>query len=79
VENLAPGLAQDVDVVIEPPEKTIAGDYSITIRADSEETSDSLEFRVTVETPTIWGWVGIAIVLVVIAGLAVLFRQLGRR
>lgn len=79
VENLAPGLAQDVDVVIEPPEKTIAGDYSITIRADSEETSDRLELRVTVETPTIWGWVGIAIVLVVIAGLVVLFRQLGRR
>ena len=79
VENLAPGLAQDVDVVIEPPEKTIAGDYSITIRAESKETSDSLELRVTVETPTIWGWVGIAIVLLVIAGLAVLFRQLGRR
>jgi len=79
VDVLEPGLAQDVDVVIEPPSKTIAGDYSITLRADSEESSNKMELRVTVLTPTIWGWVGIIIVLVVIAGLAVLFRQLGRR
>ena len=79
VDVLEPGLAQDVDVVIEPPSKTIAGDYSITLRADSKEISDKMELRVTVLTPTIWGWVGIAIVLVVIAGLAILFRQLGRR
>lgn len=79
VDVLEPGLAQDVDVVIEPPSKTIAGDYSITLRADSKEISDKMELRVTVLTPTIWGWVGIIIVLVVIAGLAILFRQLGRR
>ncbi len=79
VENLAPRLTQEVDVIIKPPPKTIAGDYAITIRADSEEIRDSLELRVTVLTPTIWGWVGIAIVIVVIAGLAILFRQLGRR
>ncbi len=79
VEGLAPDLAQDVDVVIEPADKAIAGDYMITLRADSEEINESMEIRVTVETPTIWGWVGIIIVLVVIAGLAVLFRQLGRR
>jgi len=79
VDVLEPELAQDVDVVIKPPSKAIAGDYSITLRADSEEISDKLELRVTVLTPTIWGWVGIAIVLVVIAGLAILFRQLGRR
>lgn len=79
VDVLEPGLAQDVDVVIEPAEKAIAGDYMITLKADSEESSDKMELRVTVLTPTIWGWVGIGIVLVVIAGLAVLFRQLGRR
>jgi len=80
VESLGAGLAQEVDIVIAPPRKTIAGDYAVTLRSSAEpELSDSLEFRVTVLTPTIWGWVGIIIVVVVIAGLAVLFRQLGRR
>jgi uncharacterized membrane protein len=79
VESLAPDLAQDVDVVIKPADKAIAGDYMITLRADGEEINESMSVRVAVETPTIWGWVGIVIVLVVIAGLAVLFRQLGRR
>ena len=79
VENLETGFAQDIDVLIAPPDKAIAGDYSIDLRADSKEAKDELEIRVTVLTPTIWGWVGIGIVLLVIAGLAVLFRQLGRR
>ena len=79
VESLEPGLAQDVDIVINPPRKTIAGDYAVTLRAISKEHRSEMELRVTVLTPTIWGWVGIFIVVVVIAGLAVMFRQLGRR
>jgi len=80
VELLEPGLAQEVTVTIKPPDKVIAGDYAITLFADSEEYSaDPLKMRVTVMTPTIWGWVGILIVLAVIAGLAIIFRRLGRR
>ena len=80
VRSLEPGLAQEVNVTIKPPRKTIAGDYAITLFADSEIFSpDSLRMRITVLTPTIWGWVGILIVLAVIAGLGVIFRRLGRR
>ncbi len=80
VDSLASGITQDVDVTINAPSgKTIAGDYMINLKADSKKISSSLDLRVTVLTSTIWGWVGIIIVLVVIVGLAVLFRQLGRR
>jgi len=79
VESLEPGLTQEVDIVIKPPDKTIAGDYAITLWTESKEASKKLELRITVLTPTIWGWVGVLIVLAVIAGLAVIFRQLGRR
>ncbi len=80
IETLGAGLAQEVDVNIEPPEKTIAGDYALTLRVEGKpDIFDSLEYRVTVLTPSIWGWVGIIIVVVVVAGLAVLFRRLGRR
>lgn len=80
VESLEPGLSQEVEVVIKPPRQTIAGDYRVTLYAESEEFSaDPLKLRVTVLTPTIWGWVGILIVLAVIAGVGVIFRRLGRR
>jgi len=80
VKSLDSGLTQEVDVVIKPPSKTIAGDYMITLKAESKEYSpDSLQIRVTVLTPTIWGWVGVLIVLVVIAGVGVVFWRLGRR
>ena len=79
IDKLESGLTQDVDVVIEPPSDTIAGDYAMTINATSNKFRDDIAVRVTVLTPTIWGWVGIIIVVLVIIGLAVLFRQLGRR
>jgi len=80
VESLQPGFSQEVDVVTKPPRKTIAGDYAVTLYARSEEFApDPLPLRVTVLTPTIWGWVGILIVLAVIASLGVIFRRLGRR
>ncbi len=80
VESLEPGLAQEVDVVIKPPRKTIAGDYMVTMVAISKDLPKrEFELRVTALTPTIWGWVAILIVLAVIAGLGVIFRRLGRR
>lgn len=79
VESLEAGKTQEVDMTINPPGKTIAGDYAVTVRATSDNASDDLELRITVLTPSLWGWVGVGIVLVVVAGLAVVFVQLGRR
>jgi len=69
----------DVEVTIKPPERTIAGNYSISFNASSEEGYDSLEIRTVVETPVIWKIVGIGLIAVVIAGIAVIFERLGRR
>ncbi len=69
-----------VDVNIKPPPKTVAGDYMVTLRVNGKEVSaDKISVRVTVETPTIWGWVGVAIIAVVIIGLIVIFMRFGRR
>ena len=71
---------QTIDVNIKPPPKTIAGDYQITLIASGSQTSaEGLQIRVTVETPTVWGWVGVIIVLAVIAGLVFTFRRFSRR
>jgi len=80
IHNLEPGMAQELYAVIKPPREAIAGDYMVTMQAISPDLAKrDMEIRVTVLTPTVLGWVGIIIVLAVIAGLAVLFRRLGRR
>ena len=71
---------QVVDVNIKPPADTIAGDYDIRVRASGTQSSaEEVKIRVTVETSTIWGWVGVAIILVVVAGLIVIFMRFSRR
>jgi len=80
VASLSAGQTQQVDVVITPPDgKTIAGDYMINLKADNGTHSSAVDVRVTAATPSIWGYVGIIIVALVVIGLVVLFMKLGRR
>lgn len=79
VDNLAPGVTRQVNASIKPDEKAIAGDYIVTISASNPQISKQADVRVTVDTPTIWGWVGILIVLIVVGGLYGIFKSLSRR
>ena len=83
IESLSPGDNREVEVTIKPPSKTIAGDYMTTLRFNSDPKPSTelpkLEIRVAVGTSTKWGLIAVGIVVAVIAGLVVGFRQLGRR
>jgi uncharacterized membrane protein len=79
IAALSPGDVQQIRMEILAPDRTIAGDYMLTLTANAPEVNKSVEFRVTVSTPTIWGWVGFGIVALVVIGLAAVFFRLGRR
>jgi uncharacterized membrane protein len=81
IDVLPVGAEREIQVNIKPARKTISGDYMVAISASPESgyAFSNIDVRVTVLTPTIWGWVGIGIVVLVIAGLAVMFMRLGRR
>jgi uncharacterized membrane protein len=79
IDSLSAGSSQTIDVNIKPPSKTIAGDYEITLTANGKQTQNHIDIRVTVETPTVWGWVGVGITALVIAGLVAIFMRLSRR
>ncbi len=80
VDTLEPFGTQVVEMNIKPPPETIAGDYLISVRASGvQKTSEKINIRVTVETPTIWGWIGVVIIAVVIMGLVVIFMRFSRR
>jgi len=79
IDALGPGEVRQIKMEILAPDRTIAGDYMLTLTANSPETNKSADFRVTVSTPTIWSWIGFAIVGLVVLGLAAVFFRLGRR
>jgi len=51
----------------------------VAVGVEGEKASKNLEFRVTVKASTVWGWVGIAIIVLVVLGLVILFVRVGRR
>lgn len=81
IDSLKAGDTKEIQVTVRPSEKTIAGDYMITVQAEPESKNafTNLQIRTTVLTPTIWGWVGVGIVLLVVIALAVIFVRFGRR
>jgi uncharacterized membrane protein len=80
VDSLAADSYQEIEVTIRPPVRAIAGDYVITLNAEGEQTSaEGLDIRVTVGASTIWGWIGVGIILLVIAGVVAIFMRFSRR
>ena len=79
VENLKGGEFKQVEVVVTPADEALVGDYSVAVSVQGEKASDEAEFRVTVKASSAWGWIGIAIIVFVVLGLALAFRRLGRR
>jgi len=79
ISGLEPGQMEQVDVHITPPEDALVGDYSVGVQAKGQKAKDSVEFRITVKASAAWGWIGVGIIVLVIAGLAVTFKVLGRR
>ena len=79
IDQLKAKEEKQVTAYITPDSKAIAGDYLVTIRASTNETSDSADIRVTVHTSTLWGIVGVAIIAGVIYWVVTTFNKYGRR
>lgn len=79
IPALAPGEAVTLTATITPSEEAIAGDYVITFLADSEPVREQVDIRTTVNPSPLWGFVGIGLIALTLAGLAYVFRRFGRR
>ena len=79
VENVAPGDSAPVTAIITPSANAVAGDYVVTLQATGEGIDQSVDIRVTVETPPIWGIVGVGLIVLTLAGMVWIFRRYGRR
>jgi uncharacterized membrane protein len=79
IDALEPGALKQVEVTVKPAAQALVGDYSVGVLVNGEKSDKTIEMRVTVKASTAWGWIGIGIIIFVIAGLSALFIWLGRR
>jgi uncharacterized membrane protein len=79
VAQIAPNATGEVNVKITPSEQAIAGDYMVAVRASSDTVSESVQFRVTVRTSTMWGAAGLGVIAVAALVLGGAVMRYGRR
>jgi uncharacterized membrane protein len=79
VDKLPSGKDVRVFATIKADKKAIPGDYVTNIEAKTPEVSSKASFRISVETPMLWGWIGVLIILAALGGVYYLFHKYGRR
>jgi uncharacterized membrane protein len=79
VDRIAPNENKEVQALITPTAKAIAGDYVTTVRANARGDTSSQTFRVAVQTSTQWGIIGVAIVGIALLVLVGAVAWFGRR
>ncbi|MEM3434138.1 MAG: NEW3 domain-containing protein [Candidatus Methanomethyliaceae archaeon] len=80
ISSLAPGESVTFSIAVKSPADSIAGDYIITMRAYSDQTSsDQVQVRVTLSASTSWIIYGVLVAVATIVALVVIFRKFGRR
>jgi uncharacterized membrane protein len=79
IESLDPDALKQIEVTVKPSAQALVGDYSVGVLVNGEKSDKTVEMRVTVKASTAWGWIAIGIIILVIAGLSILFIRFGRR
>jgi uncharacterized membrane protein len=79
IDRLVPGKDTEVQALVTPSDKSLAGDYMTAIRATSRGENASGQFRVTVATSTVWGMAGAGVIGVALLLMLGAVARFGRR
>ncbi len=79
IEKLLPGKEELVYATVKADKKAIPGDYVLNMEAKTPETTAKAVFRISVNTPMLWGWIGVVIIFIALGSVYYLFRKYGRR
>jgi uncharacterized membrane protein len=79
VDKIAPNENKEVQALVTPTAKAIAGDYVTTLRASARGESSSQTFRIAVVTSTMWGIWGVGLIGIALLVLVGAVAWFGRR
>jgi uncharacterized membrane protein len=79
IDRIAPNEHKQVQALISPPSKAIAGDYVTGLTASARGETGTADFRVTVTTSTVWGVAGVGIIGAALLIMVGAVARFGRR
>ena len=79
IDRLVPGKDAEVQALVTPGDKSLAGDYMTAVSATSHGENASGQFRITVSTSTVWGMVGAGVIGVALLLMLGAVARFGRR
>jgi uncharacterized membrane protein len=79
IATIQPGASASVIATVKPSSDALAGDYDVTFTATGGTATANVDIRTTVQTSPLWGFIGLALIALVIIGLGWVFRRFGRR
>jgi uncharacterized membrane protein len=79
LDPVAAGQDSTITATLVPSNDAIAGDYVVTYNARAANASGTVEIRMTIETSPLFGFVGLALIALVLFGLWWVFQKYGRR
>ena len=79
IDRLVPGKDAEVQALVTPSDKSLAGDYQVAVSANSRGESASSQFRITVATSTVWGMAGAGVIGVALLLMLGAVARFGRR
>jgi uncharacterized membrane protein len=79
IDRIAPNQHKEVQAMIRPPDKAIAGDYVTTLTATARGETGTANFRVAVTTSTMWGVAGVGIIGAALLIMVGAVARYGRR
>ena len=79
IDIIEAGATVETTMYITPGEDAMSGDYATTVTARNSDANDSVDFRITVKTETIWGLTGIGVIVLLAVVIIIVMRKYGRR
>jgi uncharacterized membrane protein len=79
IDRLVPGKDAEVQALVTPSDKSLAGDYMTSVSATSRGENASSQFRITVATSTMWGMVGAGVIGIALLLMLGAVARFGRR
>ena len=79
IDRLVPGKDAEVQALVTPSDKSLAGDYMTSVSATSRGEAASSQFRITVATSTVWGIAGAGVIGIALLLMLGAVARFGRR
>lgn len=79
IDLLEAGAVKEITATITPDENVITGDYVNVINLKNAVVSEEADLRVSVKTPTTWGYAAAGIIAALVVILGAIMKKYGRR